>query len=257
MKKLGQMSVLLFCLAGCSTAVMASNPPRALASDSRIQVVAYDANQVVPIRFNLMTDTQVILNPDEHIISVNNGDAAAWMVDTTNQPPYMFFLKPTIAGSDTNATVVTDKRIYYFHLYASSAVNPANATYAVRFIYPQEQQAKMLQQQAATLNLSKDPSAYNWQYSFSGSRNILPLHVFDDGQFTYMQLRQGQPVPAIFAVDNWAGAESVVNYRRQGDYLVIERTAPQFTLRSGKYDVVSIFNDVTVKKIWNNGRSTT
>lgn len=233
-----------------STLALAATTPRPLASDNRIKVVAFDPNQVVPIRFTLMTDTQIILNPDEHILSFQNGDSAAWMYDNANQPPYMFFLKPTIAGSNTNATVVTDKRIYYFRLYASSLVNPDNATYAVRFIYPDEQKANMLQQQAATLNLSKDPSAYNWQYSFSGAKTILPLHVFDDGQFTYMQLRPGQPVPAIFAVDNWVGAESVVNYRRQGNYLVIERTAPQFTLRAGKYDVVSIFNDTVIKTIW-------
>lgn len=244
----------VFCLAS-TTVAMASNPPRSLSSDPRIKVVSYDPNQVVPVQLNLMTNTQFILNPDERVIDVQTGDEAAWFMDNQNEPPYMFFLKPMIAGSDTNATVVTDKRIYYFRLYSSSVINPRNAAYAVRFIYPEEEKAKMLKEQAATLNLSKDPSAYNWQYSFSGSRDILPLHVFDDGQFTYMELRPGQPVPAVFAVDNWVGAESVVNYRKQGNYLVIERTAPQFTLRAGKYDVVSIFNDVETKKIWDNGRS--
>ena len=244
----------LICLLSFSTftAVLASNPPRSLSSDPRIKVVAYDPNQVVPVQLNLMTNTQFILNPDEHVLDVQTGDAAAWFLDNKNEPSYMFFLKPTIANSNTNATVVTDKRMYYFHLYSSSTINPNNAAYVVRFIYPEEEKAKMLKEQAATLNLSKDPSAYNWQYSYSGSRNILPLHVFDDGQFTYMQLQPGQPVPAIFAVDNWVGSESVVNYRRQGDYLVIERTAPQFTLRAGQYDVVSIFNNVTIKKIWDN-----
>ncbi|NNM58289.1 MAG: TrbG/VirB9 family P-type conjugative transfer protein [Legionellales bacterium] len=254
MKKL-TLGIITFLSLSFVTAGMASNPPRALSSDSRIKVVAYDQNQVVPVQMNLMTNTQFILNQDEHILDVQSGDATAWIMDNHNEPPYMFFLKPVIAGSNTNVTVVTDKRIYYFRLVSSPDINPRNAAYAVRFIYPDEEKAKMLKEQAATLNLSKDPNAYNWGYSFSGSKNILPLHVFDDGQFTYMQLRPGQPVPAIFAVDNWVGQESVVNFRRQGDYLVIERTAPQFTLRAGQYDVVSIFNDVTVKKIWNNGRS--
>lgn len=247
--KLGTWSLLLL-----TTCAMASNAPRGLSTDKRIEVVAYDADNVVPVKLNLMTATQFILNPDEHVLDVQTGDSAAWKFDNKNEPPFMFFLTPKIAGSNTNATVVTDKRLYYFHLYSSPDSNANYSTYAVRFIYPEEEKARMLAEQAATLNLSKDPSAYNWHYSYSGDRSILPLHVFDDGNFTYLQLRPGQPVPAIFAVDNAKGEESVVNFRRQGDYLVITRIAPQFTLRNGNYAVVSIFSDDLTKKLWNGGQ---
>ena len=71
----------------------------------------------------------------------------------------------------------------------------------------------------------------------------MPLHVFDDGQFTYLQLRPGQPVPAIFAVDTKKANESVVNFRREGRYLVIHRIVPQLTLREGPQQVASIFNN--------------
>ena len=81
----------------------------------------------------------------------------------------------------------------------------------------------------------------------------MPVHVFDDGQFTYLQLRLGQTVPAVFAVDNAAGQESVVNTRTEGDYLVIQQLAPQFTLRQGEFHVASIFNNAMVKKIRENG----
>lgn len=233
---------------------MASNAPHPLGSDNRIEVVAYDADNVVPVKLNLMTATEFVLNPDEHVIDFQTGDSSVWKFDNKNEPPYMFFLSPKIAGSNTNATVVTDKRMYYFHLYSSSDTNANHTTYAVRFIYPEEEKARMLAEQAATLNLSKDPSAYNWHYSYSGDRSILPLHIFDDGKFTYLQLRPGQSIPAIFAVDNAKGEESVVNFRQQGDYLVITRIAPQFTLRNGNYAVVSVFNDDLTKKLWNGGQ---
>lgn len=143
--------------------------------------------------------------------------------------------------------------MYYFHLYSSAETNANTSTYVVRFIYPDEEKARMLREETAMLNLSKDPNAYNWHYSYSGDKTILPLHVFDDGTFTYMQLRPNQAIPAVFAVDNTRGEESVVNTRKQGDYLVIERIAPQFTLRNGQYAVVSVFNDDVTKKLWTNG----
>ena len=75
------------------------------------------------------------------------------------------------------------------------------------------------------------------------------MHVFDDGTFTYLQLQPGQPVPAVFAVMNRNGKESVVNYRQDGRYLVIQQTAPQFTLRVGQDQVANIFNNRDIKKL--------
>ncbi len=247
--------ITIFCLALTffTAPSFAAKSPQGLSTDGRIKVIAFDQNNVVNVNLNLMTATQFILNEDEHVLDVQTGDAVAWIFDNKNVPANMFFLKPTIANSNTNATVVTDKRMYYFHLY-SAAENDANSsTYVVRFIYPDEEKARMLREEMATLNLSKDPNAYNWNYSYSGDKTILPLHVFDDGTFTYMQLRPNQAVPAVFAVDNTRGEESVVNTRKQGDYLVVERIAPQFTLRNGQYAVVSIFNDNLTKKLWTNG----
>lgn len=81
------------------------------------------------------------------------------------------------------------------------------------------------------------------------------MHIFDDGQFTYMQLQAWQPVPAIFAVDNVAGKESVVNYRRDGQYLVVQQVVPQFTLREGKYHVTSVFNNRLIHHLRSRGES--
>ena len=68
-----------------------------------------------------------------------------------------------------------------------------------------------------------------------------------------MQLRPGQTVPAVFAVDNSEGKESVVNTRTEGDYLVVQQIAPQLTLRQGTTKVASIFNNNTIAKLRANG----
>ncbi len=76
----------------------------------------------------------------------------------------------------------------------------------------------------------------------------MPLHVFDDGTFTYFELRKNQAVPAIFAVDDSQGKEAVVNSRREGNYMVVQRLAPQFTLRNGG-TVASVFNSNEILRI--------
>jgi type IV secretion system protein VirB9 len=103
----------------------------------------------------------------------------------------------------------------------------------------------------ALIKHPKAPVVHNADYRFSGNKQIMPLHVFDDGRFTYFELRPNQPAPAIFAVDNKQGKEAVVNTRRQGSYLVVQRLAPQFTLRNGG-TVASVFNTREILNIKHN-----
>lgn len=246
----------------CAQPVFAVENTRALASDSRIKVVAFQRDNVVPVMASVFTTTQIVFSRDEVIENIQNGDLDAWTVSVQKGLPNMLFLKPTILGSNTNMTIVTNVHTYYFHLISNkSQANPSdNSTYAIRFMYPEQARATMLTnvhynkvQQRAILNAHKNPQNYHWNYSFSGARSIMPLHVFDDGRFTYMQLRLGQPVPAIFAVDNASGKESVVNYRRDGQYMVIQQVAPQFTLREGKHHVASVFNNRLIHQLKSRG----
>ncbi len=90
---------------------------------------------------------------------------------------------------------------------------------------------------------TKKPSDYNFNYTLTGSREIAPLRVFDDGEFTYMQFKALTDLPAIFLVGK-DKQESVVNYRVEGPYVVIERIASQFSLRHGS-DVACVYNRST------------
>ena len=108
----------------------------------------------------------------------------------------------------------------------------------------------MKQQQKANLSSFQDPKKYNMNYTFNGNKNIMPVQVWDDGKVTYMQFSPNQPQPAIFAVEGKDGNEAVVNYRRLNDDLVlVERVAPQFTLRLGANQVASIFNKTYIDQI--------
>lgn len=266
MKKILILSIAAFSLCFSSLAV-SEIMPKPMMEDQRVMQVEYQKNNVVTIHGQAFVSTQIIFGSDETILDVQGGDEAGWTVHIDKVLPYILNIKPTLFNSDTNLAVVSsdskgDKRIYRFHLLMGNSTDKSEIrpTYAVEFVYPDKEKSKLeatlnyLQRQKETiLNASKKPADYHWDYSFSGDKDIMPIHVFDDGQFTYLQLRSGQTVPAIFAVDNVAGEESVVNTRTEGDYLVIQQLAPQFTLRQGQYHVASIFNDEMIRKIRDNG----
>ena len=246
---------------------LAEMTPKSVIADSRIKQVPYQKNNVVPIEGQAFVNTQILFGEDEIILDVQGGDEAGWTTHIDKSLPYIINIKPTLFDSNTNLDVVTSdaenvKRIYRFHLIMGKAIDRSkeNATYAVEFIYPDKNKAKLeatlnylQQQKKAVLSAAKNPSDYNWDYSFNGTKTILPVHVFDDGRFTYLQLRPGQPVPSVFSVDNNAGEESVVNVRTEGDYLVVQQIAPQLTLRQGEHHVASIFNNSAINKLRANG----
>jgi len=244
----------LFAFATNTLAVQAPSPQ---AADSRIAVVNYNPNQVVPIEATTFVSTQIVFGKNEVIENVQNGDLSAWTASINKALPYMLFLKPTVNQSHTNMTIVTNKHTYYFDLQSNSAQSNTHLiTYALKFDYPNDTLQHNLQtldyQQHADqtgMNARQSPDAYHWDYSFAGDKTLVPLHVYDDGHFTYFQLQPNQTVPAIFVVDNAAGDESVVNFRQEGQYLIVERTAPQFTLRAGEHHVASIFNNGAIETV--------
>lgn len=246
-----------------SSTGMALQKPRALVSDPRIKVVAYEPNNVVSINGTTFVNTQIIFDDNESVVDVESGDPDAWTVNINKALPSVINLKPTIVGSNTDLEVTTlnadqQKQFYRFHLSseASSKDHPIQPTYAVRFTYPEQERAKLVKQMSFVkeqrkniLNAKRDPKHYNWHYSFHGNHQIMPLHIFDDGQFTYMQLRPNQDIPAIFAVDNTKGEEAVINFRRVDNFIVVKQLSPQFTLRDGKNKVASIFNDKMIHQL--------
>jgi type IV secretory pathway VirB9-like protein len=54
-------------------------------------------------------------------------------------------------------------------------------------------------------------------------------------------------------VDNSSGKEAVVNYRREGDYLIVQQLSPQFTLRADRYHVASVFNNKRIQQLKTQG----
>lgn len=138
----------LFILLMLPTLVSAEITPNNHPYDSRVKVVDYNPLDVVKITTYYGVSTFVQFGDNEIIKEIAVGDEPAWnLVPRGNR----FYMKPKQKKADTNVTVVTDKRTYYFSLYVakraikdSTAWRDPNLTYGLIFRYPEEEAKKML-----------------------------------------------------------------------------------------------------------------
>ena len=218
-----------------ATPAAAVQIPRPGSGDPRIHVVDYDPAEVVELRGVLGYQTVIEFGPDERIENVAIGDALGWQV-TPNRRATLLFLKPLDQAPPTNMTVATNLRRYAFNLSVRPGpVRPTdpNIVFSLKFLYPAPQ--------AADVAASAPPQDVNHAYTYEGAAGNVPLRVFDDGKATYFRFREGEDVPAVFAIEA-DGGEAVVNtFMRQG-YLVVDRLARAFVLRSGD-QVTRLTND--------------
>ncbi len=208
----------------------AAKSPRSLATDQRVKQVPYDPNQVYEIVGTYGYQTSIEFSQDEKVKVVTLGDSIAWQT-----VPYQnrLFLKPVEPNAATNLTVITNKRTYYFTL--TSAKKQAPMTFLVRFVYPNASLSMSAGAgDAPPPGKGPDLAKLNLDYGTSGNKAAIPLkRAFDDGEFTYLLFDQNAEIPSVYTVGP-DGSESIVNTRREGPYLVVERVASLFTLRNGK-----------------------
>ncbi|AKM33204.1 P-type conjugative transfer protein VirB9 (plasmid) [Pandoraea faecigallinarum] len=210
----------------------AAKKPKQLVTDDRVKQVAYDPNQVYELVGTYGYQTSIEFADDETVKVVTVGDSIAWQT-----VPYQnrLFIKAVEPNAATNLTVITDKRTYYFKL--MSAKSRASQTFLVRFIYPNTNTGLAGGVDgmggAGRSNHGFDPAKLNLDYGTSGNKSAIRLtRAFDDGQFTYFLFDANAEIPTVYTVGP-DGTESIVNTRREGAYLVVERTASLFTLRNG------------------------
>ncbi|MFT6331686.1 MAG: type IV secretion system protein VirB9 [Lentimonas sp.] len=86
----------------------------------------------------------------------------------------------------------------------------------------------------------------NFRYSIAGNSNIIsPTKVYDDGRETFFQFRNdNETVPTISTVDIY-GNEQPIGYVIRENFIVLETTSPQFTLRLAN-ELLCIFNEKIV-----------
>ncbi len=230
---------LILCIS--ASAVHAEALPRPGRVDTRVRDVIYNKDNVTAIDASYGTSTMIELQPDEKIETLALGDSIAWKVEP-NRKGDIIFVKPVDKNAISNLNVVTDKRIYSF-LLRSNTRPPSGQIYAVRFRFPDDEaSAKLLaeaKQRAANPNLKDlNIANANSDYGYKGSSANKPVAVFDDGTKTWFRF-EGE-TPAIYIVDADRN-ENLVNFRTEGPYVIVDKVAPQWTLRNGQ-ESTCIFN---------------
>lgn len=247
MRLLAVVSASMLCLA--PMALHAAIEARPLATDSRIHTIMYSPDNVFKFTGHYGYQSSIEFAPDEAIQTISMGDSIAWLLEPSGN---RIFLKPLEQNATTNMTVLTNKRSYLFELHAREAngISDPNLVFTLRFLYPTDAEDYLntttpeadANEGIPDVNDAEQRAKLNFNYSLRGPEHISPVRVFDDGVFTYFQFRnKNADVPAIFKVDS-EQKEALVNYRAQGDYIVVERVAGRFTLRHGA-DVVCLYNE--------------
>lgn len=238
--------ILLASLVGAASAEKIPTPSPA---DPRIRTVVYNARDVVALRGAYGYAMNIRFSEAETVRDVALGDSQAWQAVKSGDN-HGVMIKPQEENAAGNLIIRTDARLYHFALSSFRATSPNDPalTYAVQFIYPQEELAieaekadEAARRRGQEITQAAGPDSYNWRYSWSGDDRSKPVTVFDDGKFTYFRFRPGQPLPAIFAVDE-KGNEALVNSHQRGEFTVVERREAQFSLRDGKA-VTCIFDE--------------
>ncbi|MFY9589849.1 P-type conjugative transfer protein VirB9 [Rickettsia endosymbiont of Halotydeus destructor] len=241
--------LLLFCILIFGAlnvfAIIASRP---LGTDPRIRSIVYNPNDVFEFIGYYGYQASIELARDEEIVSISMGDTTSWQIVTAG---HRIFIKPMEQDATTNMTLITNKRTYFFELYAKETldIRDPNLTFNVRFIYPDDETDSSGHMQTyATSSASPDlghPEKYNFNYYISGNEEIAPIKIFDDGEFTYLQFRdKNAKIPSVFAVDD-ALRESMVNYRLDQttpNRIILEGVFPKLSIRESK-KVTCVFNE--------------
>jgi len=240
------------------------------AADPRLRQVWYDPQTVVtvPVKRGVVTD--IVLDGDESITDLASGIGgdcgkpdASWCIAAQPGGRHIFVKPKSTAGTANNLAVVTDKRSHSFRLevlpdadsrppvyrlsvrtpIAPQVIRPATPRPVVETPEPPQAVAPSTSELIAE-RLRTAPVPMNADYSIAegtGSEDIVPSLVFDDGRFTYLRFANNREVPAVFHVQG-DGSEALVNVRMESDLVVVDRVSRRLMLRAGQA-VVGVWND--------------
>lgn len=216
----------------------------------------YESDRIYEVRTGLGITTQIELSPSEDILDYSTGFNAGWEL---NRRDNVFYIKPKNVDVDTNMMVRTATHSYLFELKvvatdwtALEQAKRAGVHYKITFSYPNN--TAFSAEQLATskgvpkprgseieTSLDKD-RVYYFDYSYSTrtkNKWVVPINVYDDGQFTYINLANmnrfpSGDFPAVYGREREGGEDFLVNTTVEEGTLVVHGTYPFLVIRHGK-----------------------
>ena len=198
----------------------------------------YTDNSIYEIYCKVDYITTVRLQEGEKVLFFAGGDTERWAIEETqggknNRP--LVFIKPNIEDDfdemSTNINIVTDKHIYFLNVYLSSdKYNPL-----VEWQYPNERKMIIEAQKRNTTSIGTDDlTKLNYNYNWDKKGAIAPVQVFDNGDYTFLIMKDNlKEMPAIFVKDIDKQI-SLVTPKINGKYVTIDRVTNEIILELGK-----------------------
>lgn len=219
--------------------------------DSRNVQFVYEPSKIYTLLAQAGQLLHVELGPDEQIVTIQMSDPVRWIASRVENPqiaPRIFF-KPTKGDIATSVSIVTTARKY--ELLLQSVPEGSYRYQQVTFRYPDVEQReevaraervavetgerRRLESQEVSAPLA--PEQLNWSYEIDGKASFRPDAVFDNGRFTYLTMAPNvQELPAVFMLVDGKRMQ-VVDYHRQGPYLVVQRLVDGLLLKLDEQEV--------------------
>lgn len=214
----------------------------------------YRPNEIYPIAAGVGIATQIEIDPKEEVKDFGTGFSTGWDIVRREN---VFYLKPKDLQSDTNMYVRTNKRTYLFDLKIVSknwknleAAKAAGVNYRITFHYPAEAAAgPAVGTPESRIPAVKPPvvgevdtritgyGKYHINYDYAsddGSRWLVPVKVYDDGNFTYIHMPELTSFPSVYArKDDSQKTEMLLNTSIENNIIVVHGTYPYLVLRHG------------------------
>ncbi|MES2984446.1 MAG: TrbG/VirB9 family P-type conjugative transfer protein [Pseudomonadota bacterium] len=244
---------------------MPATAAQPITTDSRIKTLVFSPNEVFAVTTHYGYQSNIEFGARETIETISLGDRVAWQISPAGR---RLFIRAMEENAHTNMTVVTNLRAYQFDLRSSSAdavFGSEELTYVVRFYYPEEsadgqpanpamnfpQPAPLTVPAPApaamptpTGNIPPAPtSGMNYRYTFSGSRTIAPVKIFDDGKTTFFKFPTTMnAIPQISVISAKGEALNLPTRKTSDGLVAVNAVAPRFSIRQSGEQVV-VYNE--------------
>jgi type IV secretion system protein VirB9 len=189
--------------------------------------------------------TDIALAAGEQLVGsgpVAAGDTVRWVIGDTESGTgptkrMHILVKPTRPDLLTNLVINTDRRTYHLELRSTEKTYMASVSWA----YAQDQLIALRRQNAAAdaatpVATGVDINALNFRYRIEGDNPAWrPLRAFDDGRQVFIAFPAGighGEMPPLWVIGPAGGAE-LVNYRIQGNHMIVDRLFAAAELRLG------------------------
>ena len=194
--------------------------------------------------------TDIVLEPGETLAGtgpVAAGDTVRWVIGNTESGSSTgrcvhILVKPTRQDLRTNLVINTDRRTYHLELKST----PQTYMASVSWRYPEDSllavrqsavQAAEAERRSPREVSAVDLDHLDFHYRIKGPHPVWrPLQVFDDGRQTFIEFPENVAegdLPPLFVIGADGKSAELVNYRVQGQHMVVDRLFQIAELRIG------------------------